>query len=79
MATVGQSQRAIDMTAHQVHARDVQAGDWTKYSGWHRVVEVKRLSRKRVGLVREGGRMRSEDKLEGYQLVTVYRETTEET
>lgn len=77
MATV--EHRAIDMTAHQVEAREVQAGDWTKYSGWHRVVEVKRLRRDRVGLVREGGRMRPTDKLEGYQLVTVYRETEEKT
>lgn len=76
MATT--EQRAIDMAAHQVQARDVQAGDWTKYSGWHRVVDVRQLSRKRVGLVREGGRLRTIDKLEGYQLVTVYRETTEE-
>jgi len=67
--------RAIDMTAHKVEARDVKAGDWTKFSGWHRVVDVRRLRGRRIGLVREDGRMR--DKLESYQLVTVYREREE--
>lgn len=55
----------------KVRAWQVRAGDWTRFTGWHPVKDVRPLSGDRTGLVRENGKM---DKLYDHQFVTVYRD-----
>jgi hypothetical protein len=62
-----------DMTRLKVPAREVQAGDWTTFSGSRLVVEVRFMSRKRIGLVRVNGKL-DRQKFNYDDDVIVYRE-----
>lgn len=60
-----------ETTKLKVQAQEVQAGDWTMFNGYRLVVEVRKLTGRRVGLVRVNGKM---DKMLRDRDVIVHRE-----
>jgi hypothetical protein len=67
-----------ERTKLKVLACEVVAGDWTEFSGWREVVDVRPLPGKRIGLVRADGKTRRIDKFNRDDDVIVYREVTDD-
>lgn len=60
-----------EQTKLKIQAQDIQAGDWTMFNGYRLVVEVRKLTGRRVGLVRVNGKM---DKMLRDSDIIVHRE-----